>query len=173
MKSPIINHLLAKRNAGISIGGAALSSVVAAWGRNLINWDLSPTVARPRYKTVIARWYDMRAAKWKREKVEIGDQSSAPAENTMRFTEADQDEAKRSGDNGKEASERNKGEGTVLIDGDPAATPEGLCIVNGARPGIDGAYRIDAVDHELSRTNGFTTALSLKQPQEGAGQDNR
>jgi len=165
--------ILAKRNRGVSMGGAVLSSVVAAWGRNLINWDLSPVVGRPRYKSVIARWYDMKAGKWKREKVEIGDQSSAPAENTTRFTEADQDEARRSGENAKEATDRNKGEGSVLIYGDPGATPEGLCIVKGARPGIDGAYRIDAVDHELSRANGFTTTLSLKQPHDGAGQDNR
>lgn len=165
--------ILAKRNGGLSVSGATLSSVVAASGRNLINWDLSPVVGRPRYKSVIARWYDMKAGKWRREKIEIGDQSSAPAENTTRFTEADQDEAKGSGENAKEATDRNKGEGSVLIDGDPGATPEGLCIVSGARPGIDGAYRIDTVDHDLSRANGFTTTLSLKQPHDGAGQDDR
>jgi phage protein D len=75
--------------------------------------------------------------------------------------------------NGKEASDRNKGEGSVVIDGDSGATPEGLCIVVGARPGIDGAYRIDTVDHELSRDSGFTTTLSLKQPQGSAGTDTR
>ena len=56
---------------------------------------------------------------------------------------------------------RNKGEGSITIDGDPATTPEGLCIVNGTRPGIGGAYRIDAVDHELSRDNGFTTTPTI------------
>jgi hypothetical protein len=165
--------ILAKRNRGVSMGGAVLSSVTAAWGSNLINWDLSPVVGRPRYKSVIARWYDMKAGKWKREKVEVGGQSSATADNTTRFTEADQDEAKGSGENAKEATDRNKGEGSVLIDGDPKATPEGLCIVTGARPGIDRAYRIDAVDHELSRRDGFTTQLALKQPQDGAGSDSR
>jgi hypothetical protein len=154
--------LLAKRNAGLSASGLGLSSVIARAGGNLINWDISPTVARPRYQSVIARWYDMKAAKWKQEKVEIGGIGSH-ADNITRFTEADKDKAKHSGNNAKEASDRNKGEGSVVVDGDPGATPEGLCIVVGARPGIDGAYLIDTVDHDLSRANGFTTALSLKQ----------
>ena len=34
-------------------------------------------------------------------------------------------------------------------------------------------YRIDAVDHELSRDNGFTTTMSLKQPQGSGGSDAR
>jgi phage protein D len=164
--------LLVKRNAGLSASGLGLSSVLARAGGNLINWDISPTVARPRYQSVIARWYDMRAAKWKQEKVEIGG-IGGTADNITRFTEADKDEAKHSGNNAKEASDRNKGEGSVVIEGDPGATPEGLCIVVGARPGIDGAYRIDTVDHELSRDNGFTTTLSLKQPQGSAGTDTR
>jgi predicted phage terminase large subunit-like protein len=164
--------LLVKRNAGLSASGLGLSSVIARAGGNLINWDISPIVARPRYQSVIARWYDMKAAKWKQEKVEIGGIGDK-ADNITRFTEADKDEAKHSGNNGKEASDRNKGEGSVVIDGDPGATPEGLCIVIGVRPGIDGAYRIDTVDHELSRDNGFTTTLSLKQPQGSAGTDTR
>lgn len=165
--------ILARRNAGLSLGGAVLSAVTAERGRNLIGWDISPLLGRPRYRTIIARFYDMTAAKWKEEKVQVGDMPFGDAENTTRFTEADQDEAKRAGESGREATDRNTGEGSVTIDGDPAATPEGLCIVNGTRPGIDGAYRIDAVDHELSRDNGFTTTLSLKQPQGSVGSDAR
>jgi phage protein D len=64
--------LLVKRNSGLSVSGLGLSSVIARAGGNLINWDISPTVARPRYQSVIARRYDMKAPKWEQEKVEIG-----------------------------------------------------------------------------------------------------
>jgi phage protein D len=164
--------ILAKRNGGLSVSGAALSTVTAQWGVNLINWDIAPVVGRPRFSKVRARWYDVKEAKWKEENVEVDDKS-AQAEATARFTKSTQDEAKRAAENGKAASERNKGEGSVRIDGNVMAQPEGTCLVIGARPGIDGIYRIDAVDHELSRSDGFITSLSLKQPQGDAGKDSR
>jgi hypothetical protein len=60
-----------------------------------------------------------------------------------------------------------------MIEGDPAAIPDGLCIITGTRPGVDGAYRIEAVTHTLTRAGGFVTTLELKQPQQGAGTDAR
>ncbi|MDC7784750.1 contractile injection system protein, VgrG/Pvc8 family [Rhodoplanes sp. TEM] len=164
--------VFAARNAGLSMSGAALSIVTARWGDNLINWDIAPVTGRPRFKAVEARWFDRKEAKWKREKVEIDD-PSAVASAITRFVRKDKDEAKAAATNDKSDSEREKGEGSVLIDGNVAATPEGTCIVIGARPGVDGSYRIDTVDHELSRSNGFTTSLSLKQPSGDAGKDSR
>ena len=164
--------ILAKRNGGLSVSGAALSTVTARWGVNLINWDIAPVVGRPRFNKVRARWYDVKAAKWQEETVDVED-PAAQAEATARFTKPSRDEAKRTAQNGKTASERNKGEGAVRIDGNVMAQPEGTCLVVGARPGIDGIYRIDVVDHELSRSDGFTTSLSLKQPQGDAGKDRR
>jgi len=53
------------------------------------------------------------------------------------------------------------------------AQPEGTCIVAGVRPGIDGAYKIEGVDHTLSRSAGFETKLELKHPDGAAGSDSR
>lgn len=166
--------VLVKRNSGMSMAGAALSSVTARWGEggNLIEWDISPVVGRPRFKAIEARWYDRKEAKWKRQKVQLDD-PNAVAEGMTRFVKPTEQDAKHSAENDKADREREKGEGSVQIDGNISATPEGACIVIGARPGIDGVYRIDSVDHELSRSNGFTTTLSLKQPQGDAGTDNR
>jgi phage protein D len=126
--------ILARRNAGVSVSGAALSMVTAQWGGNLINWDIAPVVGRPRYMKVRARWYDVKEAKWKEENVDVED-STAQAEATTRFTKPNGDEAKQSAENGRTASERNKGEGKVQILGDITAQPEGICVVIGGAPG--------------------------------------
>jgi hypothetical protein len=38
----------------------------------------------------------------------------------------------------------------TIVD-NPTAQPEGTCVVVGVRPGIDGAYKSEGVDHTLSR----------------------
>jgi phage protein D len=48
-------------------GGAYTAAVVAAWGRNLHSWDITPTMGRTQYKTVRARWYDKAAAGGERQ----------------------------------------------------------------------------------------------------------
>jgi phage protein D len=163
--------VLAKRNGGVSASGAALPSVLAARGVNLISWDISPVIGRPRYVKTKARWYDPKTATWKTEEVEVAD-PGAVAEFAERFSASDQDEAQRLAESRKADSERGKGGGSITIDGSGMPQPEGLAILTGARPGIDGAYRIDAVDHEYSRS-GWTTRLEVKQPQDGAGTDSR
>ncbi len=54
------------------------------------------------------------------------------------------------------------GEGSVTIEGDTTAIPDGLCIVTGARAGIDGPWRIETVTHSYLRGGGFVTTLDLK-----------
>ena len=163
--------ILAQRNGGVSPFGGSLSVVNATFGVNLHSWDIAPLVGRPRYKKARARYYDKAEAKWKEVEAEI-DIEEADAELTSRFSENDEDQAKQKTENDKADSERGAGDGTVTIEGDISAQPEGVCIVGGTRDGIDGSYRIDSVDHDYSR-GGFTTTLSLKQPQGSAGKDSR
>ena len=74
---------------------------------------------------------------------------------------------KRAG-NDSATSERETASGSVTIEGDTSAIPDGLCIVSGARPGVDGPYRIESVTHSYSRGGGFLTQLSLKRPGSGS-----
>lgn len=164
--------IIAARNGGISASGATLPTVIGRHGGNLIDWDISPIVGRPRYNRMSVRWYDTKEAKWKIEKVEVNDMD-AEAEQTMRWTRANKDEAKGHADSAAKESERNKGGGSVTINGDIDAQPEGMFALIGARPGVDGVYKIDKVQHSLTRSEGFTTSLDLKNPAGEAGKDKR
>jgi phage protein D len=98
---------------------------------------------------------------------------SVAARHDHRYPKADESEATQQTGSDMATSERDAGEGTVTIEGDTSAIPDGLCIITGARPGVDGAYSIETVTHNYSRGGGFVTTLDLKAPREGAGTDTR
>jgi Bacteriophage probable baseplate hub protein len=164
--------ILADKTGG-SISGAALAIVTATWGGNLISWDMTPRMGRMEYSAMGARWYDLAKAKWNREKESVKNaDDGAGAEHNDRFSRADKDEAKGKAKNHAKDSEKEKGGGSAVIDGTASAIPGGTCVIAGARPGIDGPWRIEEVQHEFSRS-GWTTSLTLKMPGEGTGSDSR
>ena len=146
-------------------GGSYTSAVIAAWGKNLHGWDISPSLGRAQYSQVRARWYDPAKAEWQ----ETGEATSLSVEarHDHRYAKPDKNEATQQTASDRSTSERDAGEGSVTIEGDTAAIPDCLCIVMGARAGIDGPYRIESVTHSYSRGGGFITQLSLKQPGRG------
>lgn len=164
--------VMGKKGSGESPTGAALPTVTGRWGDNLISYDITPTTGRPRFKKVRARYYDKKTAKWMETDAEIED-DKAQALHIRRNTVADEGEAKGATENDKAESANQKGGGSVTIDGNGIVTPEGTFILSGTRPGIDGAYRIETVQHEYSRSGGWTTQLSLKRPDGDAGKDTR
>ena len=147
------------------------ASVAAVAAQNLHAWDIAPALGRAQYGKVRARWYDTAEAAWK--ETEESTSLGAEARHDHRYGRASEEEAKDQAAADRATSERDAGEGSVTIEGDTAAIPDGLCIVVGARPGIDGAYRIEAVTHRYYRGGGFITELELRQPHQGAGQDQR
>jgi phage protein D len=147
-------------------GGTYTAAVIAAWGRNLHGWDISPSLGRAQYSKVRARWYDSKRAAW--QETEEDTALTVEARHDHRYAKPDEDEAAQQTASDRATSERDAGEGSVTIEGDTAAIPDGLCIVTGARPGIDGPYRIESVTHSYSRGGGFVTQLSLKQPGSGS-----
>jgi phage protein D len=145
-------------------GGTYTATVVATWGRNLHGWDISPSLGRTQYSQVRARWYDPTRAQW--QETEEGTFLSVGARHDHRYVKPDKDEATQQTASDRATSERDAGEGSVTIEGDTSAIPDGLCIVTGARPGIDGPYRIESVTHSYSRGGGFVTTLDLKVTQQ-------
>jgi len=84
-----------------------------------------------------------------------------------RMTRAGEDEARQQNGSDRATTRRDKGGGSVTIEGNTEAVPDGLCIIAGARPGVDGAYRIESVTHTYNRGGGFVSQLSLKHPENG------
>ena len=159
-----------------SVGGN--SSIVAQWGKgdhsgNLIDWDIAPILARPRFMQARTRYFDHMTATWKEITKAITGIGHQAAQHTHRQSRADDKEATNASTAADLNSQREAGSGKVTIKGDPAARTEGTCNVVGVRPGIDGTYRINGVNHQLTRAAGFVTHLEIKQPQGEAGVDGR
>lgn len=158
-------------NAGETASGKALETIHATRGLNLINWDLAPDHGRPDREEFEVTWYDADEAKWKTQDGTVKAIGEGDA-GTHRFSAADRDTAKRLSQAMRTKAESDKGGGSVLIDGDPAAQAEAPCIVT-IRPGISATYRIASVEHSFTRQAGFLTRLKLKAPGGAAGQDDR
>lgn len=152
--------------------GGYTPSVSAAAGDNLIIWDITPIIGRARFKKARAKSYDMKAAAVVSEEADT-DLDDADATITIRDLAADPAEAKAVAKSRAVTSEENAGAGTVEINGSTDAVPDGQCVLTGARPGIDGTYKIKSVTHNVSKGGGWTTSISLDHPQAGAGKDKR
>jgi uncharacterized protein len=164
--------VMAKKGSGKSPSGQTLPTVIAKWGENLISYDITPSTGRPRFKKVRARYYDPKKAKWVETEAEVDGEDLAEAAHTHPKSRADEAEAKSANDQDKGESKNQKGGGSISINGNATATPEGSVVLVGARPGVDGTYRIETVQHEYSRS-GWTTQLSVKLPEGEAGKDTR
>ena len=169
--------VLAKRGQGLSATGQALPTVIGvapAPGQatgNVISWDIAPLTGRAKFARSKVRYFDRGSASFKEIEVETGVEAEATDE--VRTTVADEGQAKAVAEGRKTNSEREGGQGSVELDLDVTAQAEGTYIMTGARPGIDGVYRISGVDHKADRSGGATTRLEIKQPSGGAGKDDR
>jgi hypothetical protein len=160
-------------DSGDSASGASLAQVTATAGVNLIEWDIAPTLSRGIYGNAKVRWYDHTKAQWNVASAAIGDEG-AEADLTDTFKAADEGRATSRAKGRAAKAKRKKGAAdSVEIEGDPAAMSQANLDVVGARPGVDGAYRIKTATHKVVRRGGWTTHCALDQPQGSAGTDSR
>ncbi|WEJ60255.1 late control protein D [Devosia sp. FJ2-5-3] len=159
-------------NEGISASGKQLTGIRAAWGENLIDWDIAPMLGRPQYGKVKGRFYDIEKAKWEEVEQAVKD-AGIDIDFRQLIGSATKDNATQSSKSVSKDSEREKGQGSVTITGDYAAEPEASVTVSGTRAGIDGTYLLDSVTHSYSKGEGFRSSLTLRLPSEGAGKDAR
>ncbi len=164
--------VLIARSGGTTASGKALPTITATYGQNLVDWDISPVVSRGHHKSVRATHHDRRAGKMKGVVVEVpGGSGEAVAE--VRHPVADEGMALAVASSHAHEAARKSGAGSATILGDTNARPEGKLVVVGTRPGVDGSYKIDTVEHTLDRSGGLVTKLELAEPHGSAGVDDR
>lgn len=164
--------VFAKRGAGASAGGEAMPSVTGSIPGNVISVSIDPSKGRRQYAKADVRWFDRASATFKSKEVEIT-AKNVDVTNFSHETAADEDVADANANGRKSDAEREAGSGSVELELAVEAQAEGTFILTGARPGIDGSYRISGVMHKATRSGGATTSLELKQPGGGAGSDSR
>jgi hypothetical protein len=156
--------------------GQPLATVQAAWGKNLIAWRIKPIAGRPKAAAAIGSWFDMLTGEWKTVERAVGGASgpyAAIAKVGLRFksvrgVEADQDAGGPVAD-----STKRRGTGWAVTNGEPAAAAGGKVTISGARPGVDGSYRITEAEHAWFRGGGYQTRMDVENPQGDVGVDIR
>ena len=139
--------------------------VTASWGVNLHSWNITPFIGRTRYKKAKAKYYDKATGKTETVETTVDPNALTDAEFYRRELAADKPSAERAVKADAAVINEKGGAGSVTIEGAPDAVPDGLCRLVGARPGIDGAYRIKGVTHSYTRGGGYTTTLDLAHPE--------
>jgi hypothetical protein len=135
----------------------------AVWGENMIGWRVHPAAARPAWNESKQQYFDTRKALWKGIKSMIGNVMPAAA-SSAGYSPAGpaanasmaQDQAIGSGMSIENASKV----GRVVINGEPRG--HAGCYVNlvGARPGVDGLWHTESIEHLYSR-QGYVTWLNV------------
>lgn len=153
---------------GVNADGEQIGTIDAEWGVNLIGWRIKPFSAEPQAQKAASVVYDRGKGAFDVLDRAIGGDppfglsraiTSLPAPAPNKQT-AEQWNVGLS-----EGSLANRGTGSVILNGEPAAQPDGRVNIKGARAGVDGNYGIDEVEHVYSRSGGFITTLSVKFPQ--------
>lgn len=150
-----------------NVTGEGLPAIDALVGRNVLAWDIRPTVARAQWAATARGFFDRDKAKWLSvvEKVAGGfGFGKATARHMAQFPVNDAEMAKTAALSDTGISVRERGTGWVLIDGDPRAQANAPVDVQGARPGVDGRYRATEVELTYYRGGGFLTRCDVNNP---------
>lgn len=164
--------VMSEKNGTTNPDGQEMPTVDAKAGMkgNLIAWRIKPIVTRSQWKETAAEWFDRSKAKWDStvgeiQKGEGGWFGNAKPTHTSPVPMGDKDQATNKAKSDAGTSERRRGTGWVVIDGEPKAQAQGSCQVQGVRRGVDGKYRIVEVEHSYNRKGGYICRLELEQPQ--------
>ena len=138
----------------------------AIWGDNLIGWRIRPFVSRGAVASAKASFFQEQVGKWSSAaRAVVGNSpfSTATAINALPNPAPNAQAADQRGwSEAAAGAPQRRGTGWVLINGEPGADVRMWLQVAGARPGVDGIYRVIEVEQDYSRHGGFTTRLTVE-----------
>jgi phage protein D len=142
--------------------------VDVVWGVNLIGWRIKPFSSRAQWAKSESKFFDLFKGAWEGVEKSIG--GSAPfggASAAMNFIQpvANKANGEQNNGGGSADSEARRGNGWVLLNGDPRVKAGARLNISGARPGVDGTYLVTEAEHNYQRGVGFTTRCNVGQPE--------
>jgi hypothetical protein len=154
--------------SGMNPEGERMPTVEAVWGLNLISWRIKPFTGRPQYKNASIRWFDSFNGVFKDATSGlipgggVFGKALATAGTPMMAPNA---QVGTQYNGGAEAESQNKrGRGWCIINGEPSAAAGNKVVIIGARPGVDGGYTMEEVEHNYTRAGGYTTRINVENP---------
>lgn len=165
------------RNSDSNASGNALTGfkITGGEGGNLLAWQIIPAISRANYCKSIVRVFDKKKVEWTEVEVKIPGGETVEGEPRLvdRRKRGDESRAQDQADANAAEVTRAQGSGTVVANGDGAAQPQASCNISGARPGVDGTYRIAEPLHTVTRRGSWIVEMRVEQPQGSAGTDGR
>jgi phage protein D len=147
--------------------GSPMPTIEAIWGINLIGWRIKPYIGRPQYGEAQSKFFDVFKGGWEDIKSQIsavtpfgGTNAVAHAVNSV----ADKATGEQTNQGAGADVQGRRGTGWVLLNGEPTAKAGGYVVIDGARPGVDGTYRIKEAEHNYTRGVGYTTRCQVENP---------
>jgi hypothetical protein len=148
--------------------GMQTINVEATWGVNLISWRIKPYAGRAQWQGSQQRFFDIWNGLWKKTKSALGGDTpfgGAMATGMLPFAAPNSQAGQQWNDGQNNIAQKGRGTGWAIINGEPTAQARGSLVISGARPGVDGRYRIKEAEHNYSRGGGYTTRCDLEHPE--------
>lgn len=151
-----------------NVHGVAMPAIAVWWGVNLISWRIKPFAARPQFKGMQSHWFNTLKGVFETNTANFGGNSNSPfnlasAIGRLPASAPNRQVGDQVGEGFNTDSQRERGTGWVMFNGEPEAQPQGILTIVGARPGVDGTYTIEEAEHNWSR-RGYFTRCDLKNP---------
>jgi hypothetical protein len=150
----------------VGMGEMLGSTHDAEWGVNLIAWRIKPFVPRPQYGSSQSNFFNILSGTWLDTVRSIGGSTPFGGATAM-FGQPQAAPNKQVGgqwnDGAGGVSSERRAEGWVQINGEPAIRLGDRITIIGARPGVNGSWEVEEVEHTYSR-RGFLTRLDVANP---------